>query len=196
MRGWRSILAALALCMLTAPAASAQTPLDCSVVPQSICESEDILALEGERTALTEQLAGLDPQHAALTGEQTWVDGLSACAEDADCYRTAYLNHNQMLRQSVAALAGPDTEPPLEAPPDAATVDEPQAQSEEARPAPRAPRDHARAHSGQVYVPAGLPGWGFFAAIGVSLLIFWALLRKLGEHRREMRAEEARLRGR
>jgi uncharacterized protein len=195
MRGWLSMLAALALWALGGAAASAQTPLDCSVVPQSICENEEILALEGERAALVERLASADPQNAALASEQTWLDGLSACGEDADCYRTAYLNHTQTLRQSVAALPGATAEPPLEAPPDAETIETPPPESATPPRAERAERGNdARERGGQVYVPGGLPGWGFFTAIGVTLLIFYWLLRTRAKHLREVRADEARLR--
>ncbi|MGQ0533288.1 MAG: hypothetical protein ACT4OF_11450 [Caulobacteraceae bacterium] len=187
MRRWLFALAALALCALGERGASAQT-LDCSVVPQSICESEDTLLLEGERSALIQQIADLDPQHAALAGEQAWIDGLGACGEDAECYRSAYLTHNQTLRESVDALAGAETAP-LEEPPDAAAIGPP-TEGEDAAPARRA----ERARDGPVYAPSGLPGWGFFTAIGVTLLIFYALLRALAKHRRELRAEEARLR--
>ena len=122
---WLTMLAALTLCTLGASAASAQTPLSCGAVPQNVCEDKDLLALEGERAALIQQLTGRDPQNAALANEQTWTDGLGACGDDVECYRTAYLNHNQALRQSVAALPGaPSADAPVEAPADAPTVEE------------------------------------------------------------------------
>lgn len=202
MRAWQSIIAALALYALGAGAASAQ-PLSCSVAPQSVCEDQDLLALEGERAALVEQLKGRDPQHAALAGEQTWIDGLSACGEDAACYRAAYINHNQTLRDAMAALPGAaDAASPFEAPADAPpTVDEQIAldelQAERLREAAEEARNNSPPRRGDaVYVPAGLPGWGFFTAIGVTLLMFWWLMRARGRVRREVRAAEARLRGR
>ena len=189
MRVWLPLLAALALAALSSPA-SAQARLDCAAAPASICASDEVLALEGERLALAEQLTAADPAHAALAREQSWIDGLSACDDDVECYRTAYLNHNQTLRQSLEA---PSVEPPLEEPPDADETAPPAAEREP----PAAPaRDPGAARGGQVYVPAGLPGWGFFTAIGVSLLIFWALLRRLERHKRELSADEARLRER
>src|SRR5262245_39884433 len=119
MRAPVLLLAAFLLWLLGANAAAAQSPLDCGVAPQNICENADILGLEGERSALVEQLTSLDAQNPALAGEQTWIDGLGACADDAECYRSAYLNHNQLLRQSVAALpTAPAAETPVEAPPD------------------------------------------------------------------------------
>ena len=193
MRGWLFVLATLALAALSEPA-SAQARLDCATAPASVCASDEVLALEGERLALTEQLAGADAAHPALAGEQSWIEGLNACGEDVECYRTAYLNHNQTLRQAVSALPGAQTEPPLEAPPDASSVDEPPVASEEAPAERRAAREERRARSGPTYVDGGLPGWGFFTAIGLTLLIFWALLRRLDRHKRELRADEARLR--
>ena len=175
MRRLLAILATLALCALNAPTAAAQA-LDCSAIPQGICENEDILALERERSELIQQLATRDPQHAALAGEQTWIDGLGACAEDADCYRSAYYAHNQTLRESANALAS--TETPLEEPPDAAEVQAPRETSDAA---PRSEREV----NGDVYVPAGFPGWGFFTAIGVTLFILYALLRARAKNRRE-----------
>jgi hypothetical protein len=47
-----------------------------------------------------------------------------------------------------------------------------------------------------VYVPAGLPGWGFFTMIGVTFFVFWLIMRALKRHRLELRAEEAQLRSR
>lgn len=191
MRSWLWVLAALFACVLAVPPAAAQTPLDCTTVAQSVCEDGEILALEGERAALTAQLAALDPQNPVLTLEQTWLDGLGACSEDADCYRTAYLNHNQMLRQTLAALPAVPEEPPLEAPieapPDAVPFEPLPAPQEE-----RAPRrrQEAREPSGDAYVAAGLPGWGFFAAFGVTLLILYALLRARRRNREELRALE------
>ena len=94
MRGWIAVVATLALCALGG-AAWAQSPVSCGTAPQSVCEDQELAGLEGERATLVQQLAAADPQNAALASEQTWVDGLSACGEDAACYRTAYLNHNQ-----------------------------------------------------------------------------------------------------
>lgn len=187
MRRWLVTLAVLALCALGERAASAQA-LDCSVVPQSVCADEEVLALESERATLINQLNALDPQHAALAGEQAWIDGLGACGEDADCYRSAYYVHNLQLRETVDGLAGAETAP-IEEPPNAAVI-EPPTESENTAPA----RREAREHDGQIYAPSGLPGWGFFTAIGVTLFILYALLRALAKHRRELRAEEAQLR--
>lgn len=197
MRGLLATLATLAVTVFGASAASAQTPLDCSIAPQSVCEDKDLQALEGERAALIQQLGGLDPQNAALANEQTWIAGLGACGEDVECYRTAYLNHNQTLRQSVAALPGaPSAEAPLEAPADAPTVEEQiaidEVQAERLREAAQEARETR--DDGQAYVASGLPGWGFFTAIGVTLFIFWWLMRALGRHRRELREDEARAR--
>lgn len=192
MRAWLTMFAALALGALGAGAASAQ-PLDCSVAPQSVCEDQELLALEGERASLIEQMTGLDPQNAALANEQTWIDGLSACEADVECYRTAYLNHNQMLRQSMAALSvAPSAETPLEAPADEPTIED----ETSALDAAQAERMREPRAEPQAYVASGAPGWGFFTAIGVTLLIFWWLMRALGRHRREVRADEARLRSR
>jgi hypothetical protein len=196
VRGWLIIIAALALCALGERAASAQS-LDCSVVPQSVCADEEVLTLEGERSALIDQIADLDPNHAALAGEQAWIDGLGACGEDLACYRGAYLGHNSTLRESANALAAAQPAPPLEEPPDAAVSEEqqPSAESEPA-PTPRRTRRRESAPDGQVYVPSGPPGWGFFITIGLTLLIFYWLLRKLAQHRRELQEDEAQLRGR
>lgn len=199
MRRWLTKLATLALCAIGASAASAQTPLSCSVAPQSVCADQDLAALETERAALVEQLKGLDPQHAALAGEQTWADGLSACGEDVACYRTAYLNHNQTLRDAVAAPPGAaDAASPFEAPPDAPTVEEQTAldelQAERLREAAQEQRDQPPREGGQVYVDAGLPGWGFFTMIGVALLGWWWLTGALKRNRQALRADEARLR--
>jgi uncharacterized protein len=197
MRGLLSML--VALCALGAGVASAQTPLSCSVAPQSVCEDQELAALESERAALVEQLKGLDPQNAALAGEQTWADGLSACSEDAACYRTAYLNHNQTLRQAAAALPGAaTTDTPLETPADAPTVDEQialdEVQAERLREAAEEARNNTPPREGDaVYVPAGLPGWGFFTMIGVALLGWWWLMRALKRNRLQLRAEEAQL---
>lgn len=190
MRVWFCSLAMLALC---AGAASAQSPLSCATAAPSVCEDKDLVALESERAALVAQLAGLDPQSAALANEQTWMDGLSACGEDIECYRTAYLNHNQTLRQGLAALpVAPVAETPAEAPPEAPTVEEQTRALDAAQEQRlREPREDSR----QAYVATGMPGWGFFTAIGVTLFVFWMLLRALGRHRRAMRADEARLRG-
>lgn len=177
------MLAGLALCALASEAA-AQTALSCSVVPQSVCENADLQGLESERAALVAQLTAADPQHTALAGEQTWVDGLGACGEDIECYRSAYLNHNQTLRQSTSALLGATTDPSLEAPADAPTVEEQtqaldEAQAERLRDPP-APRE-----TGDLYIESGLPGWGFFTAIGVTLLLGWMLLRARARQRGE-----------
>lgn len=192
----RGLLAILAMFFaFGAGPASAQAPIDCSIAPESVCADPDLIALESERAALIAQLTAADPQNPALASEQTWSDGLGACGEDIDCYRTAYLNHNQMLRQSVAALprAPPSAEALLEPPADAATVQEETQALDEAQEARlREPRED----SAHAYVETSLPGWGFFTAIGVTLLIFWWLMRALGRHRRELRAEEARLRAR
>lgn len=192
MRAWLWGLAALLLCAFGAQAA-AQTPLDCAAVGQSVCEDGEILALEGERAALIDQLATLDPQNPALAGEQLWLDGLGACGEDPACYRTAYLNHNQMLRQSLSALPGAGEAPApeeLEAPPDATMEPAPPPRAERAPTRRREERSTPR----DAYVASGLPGWGFFTAIGLSGLIFWALMRALRKNRRELRAHEAALR--
>lgn len=178
------MFAALALNALGAGAASAQAALSCSTAPQSVCEDAELQAQEGERAALIGQLSSLDPQNAALASEQTWIDGLSACGEDVACYRTAYLNHNEALRQSVAALPGgaAATEPALEAPEDAPTVEEEtQALDEAQAERLREPRED----SATAYVASGAPGWGFFTAIAVTLLLFWLLLRARARHRRE-----------
>lgn len=190
------MLAALALFAL-GDSASAQS-LDCSVVPQSVCADEEVLTLEGERSALIDQIADLDPNHAALAGEQSWIDGLGACGEDLACYRGAYLGHNSALRESANALAAAQPAPPLEEPPGAAVSEEQQPSAEsETAPTPRRTRRRESASEGneQVYVPSGPPGWGFFTAIGVTLLIFYWLLRKLAQHRRELHEDEAQLRG-
>lgn len=195
MRTWPWVAAALLTCALGGPA-SAQARLDCASAPQNICESEDVLALEGVRLSLVQQLAAADPLHAALASEQAWLDGLAACGEDVECYRTAYLNHNQTLRQSLAALPRVGGAAPLDEPPDAATLEETPAEAEEAPPPRRAERAETHDRDGPVYAPSGLPGWGFFTAIGVTLLLFWWLLRKRSEHKRALREDEARLRGR
>lgn len=183
LRIWHSLVAALALYALGAGAASAQSALSCSAVPQSVCEDAELQAAESERAALVAQLSSADPQNAALAGEQTWIDGLNACGEDIACYRTAYLNHNQALRQSVAALPGDGTtEPALEAPADAPTVEEQtQALDEAQAERLREPRES----SADAYVATGAPGWGFFTAIGVTLFLFWLLLRARARYRRE-----------
>jgi hypothetical protein len=192
MRIWLLLLAALLMWTVGAGAAAAQSPLDCSAAPQNICEDAELLALEGERSALVGQLSALDPQNPALASEQTWLDGLGACEDEAACYRTAYLNHNQMLRQHLAALPGAIAEAPPEAPPDAAPIEEPPPEREEAS-RPRT-RDDARGPARETYVASGLPGWGFFTAIGVTLLILFALLRTLRRNREELRAQQAQLR--
>lgn len=196
----RRFLTTLAFMALSAGAASAQSPLSCDVAAPAVCEDAELAALESERSALVAQLSAADPQHAALANEQTWVDGLRACSEDAACYRTAYLNHNEALRQAALTLPGAAaTDTPLDAPADAPTVEEQTAidavQAERLRDAAEAARDTAPARVGEdVYVPAGLPGWGFWTMIGVTLLVFWWLMRTLKRNREEIRAEEARLR--
>jgi uncharacterized protein len=198
MRGWH-IIAALALSVFGAPAAWAQSPVSCELAPQSVCEDKDLLALEGERAALIQHLTAADPQNAALAGEQTWIDGLSACGEDTACYRTAYGAHNQTLRDAAAALPGAaDAASPFEAPADAPTVDEQIAldelQAERLREAAQEQRDQPPREGGQVYVDAGLPGWGFFTMIGVALLGWWWLTGAMKRNRQALRADEARLR--
>jgi uncharacterized protein len=187
MRTSLSILAALALYAMSAGAAFSQTPLSCAAAPTSVCEDKDLAALEGERTALIQQLTSVDPQNAALAGEQTWADGLSACAEDVDCYRTAYLNHNEALRQAASALPGAATAAPTEAPADAPTVDEQialdEVLAEGVREAAQQQRDLPARVNGQTYVPAGFPGWGFWTAIGVTFFLFWLLLRARARYR-------------
>jgi uncharacterized protein len=203
MRQWFTILAALVLCALSTGAASAQSPLSCGTAPTSVCEDQDLAGLESERTALIAQLSAADPANAALANEQTWVDGLGACGEDVECYRTAYLNHNQSLRQASGAMpGGVPTEVPLETPADAPpTVDEQVAidevQEERLRDAAEEARNNTPPRRGDaVYVPAGLPGWGFFTMIGVTFFVFWLIMRALKRHRLELRAEEAQMRAR
>lgn len=192
MRGPATLFALLSLLAFGGVAASAQTPLSCSVAPQTICEDPELLALENERAGLVAQLPSADAQHPALANEQVWSDNLGACGEDAACYRSAYLNHNRALREAVVALPGATSpEAPPEEPPDALSVEEEtmalDALQEERLREPRAGR--------QVYAEEGAVGWGFFTAIGVTLLIFWLLMRALAKNRRELRADEARLRG-
>lgn len=182
------VIAALFMCALGASPASAQG-LDCSALPQSVCTNDEILVLEGERTALVEQLSKADPQNATLAGEPTWLAGLSACGEEIDCYRSAYANHNQTLRQSLPPPEAASEAAPEE-PPDASTIETPPAQSEQ----PAQGRTRTRAeprHTGPIYVPAGLPGWGFFTAFGVSFLILYLLLRMRERNQQALRAEEA-----
>jgi uncharacterized protein len=194
------LIATLAFVALSAGAASAQSPVSCDVAPTAVCEDAEVAALESERSALVAQLSAADPAHAALANEQTWVDGLGACGEDAACYRTAYLNHNETLRQAAAGLpAVAATDPALEIPADAPTVEEQTAidevQAERLREAAEEARDNTPARIGDdVYVPAGLPGWGFWTMIGLSLFVFWWLMRTMKRNREEIRAEEARLR--
>lgn len=194
MRAWLLSLAALALC---AGPAFAQSPLSCGAAPQGVCENQELAALESERAALVAQLTSLDAQNPAIANEQTWIDGLSACGEDAECYRTAYFNHNQTLRQSIAALPGAADaqtapEAPAEEPAEAPTIEEETRVLDAAQEQRlREPREDSR----QAYVATGMPGWGFFTAIGVSFFVFWMLMRALGRHRRELRAEEGRIRG-
>jgi len=203
MRQWFTILATLALCALGAESASAQSPISCTTAPTSVCEDQDLAGLESERSALIAQLSAADPANAALANEQTWIDGLAACGEDVECYRTAYLNHNQSLRQASGAMPGgvpgeipPDA--PADAPP---TVDEQVAidelQEERLREAAQEARDNTPPRRGDaVYVPAGFPGWGFFTMIGATFFVFWLIMRALKRHRLELRAEEARMRAR
>lgn len=184
------MLAALAVC--ASAATSHAQPMSCSSAPASVCESPDLLALEAERAALIDQIAKRDPQSSALASEQTWIDGLSACGDDAGCYRTAYLNHNQTLRQAVADLPGATTGPTLsETPAETPTVEEQtqaldQVQAERLR--------EPRPDPGRAYGESSAPGWGFYTAIGITLLIFWWLMRALGRHRRDMAAERQRFR--
>jgi uncharacterized protein len=200
MRGWLAIVATLGMCALGAGTASAQSPVSCEVAPQSVCGDQELVALEGERATLVQQLTAADPQNAALKGEQTWIDGLSACGEDAECYRTAYRNHNQALPDAAAAApVASDGTSPFEAPADAPTVDEQIAidelQAERLREAAEEARNNTPPRQGDaVYVPAGLPGWGFFTAIGVTLLIWFWLTGAMKRNRQTLRAEQARLR--
>lgn len=199
MRGWRTILTALTLTVLSAGAATAQ-PLSCGSAPQSICEDQELIALENERATLVQQLATADPKHPALANEQNWVDGLSACGEDAECHRAAYRNHNQTLREAATASSGAaDATAALDAPADAPTVEEQtaldEAQAERLREAAEEARNNTPPREGDaVYVPAGLPGWGFFTMIGVTLLTWWWLSGAMKRNRQALRADEARLR--
>jgi uncharacterized protein len=199
MRGLH-IIAALALTWFSAGAASAQSPVSCGTAPQSVCEDQELAALEGERATLVQQLTAADPQNAALKSEQTWIDGLSACGEDAECYRTAYRNHNQTLRDAAAALPGAaGAVSPFAAPADAPTVDEQialdEVQAERLREAAEEARNNTPPRQGDaVYVDAGLPGWGFFTMIGVALLGWWWLTGAIKRNRLALRADEARLR--
>jgi hypothetical protein len=189
LRSWL-IAIALALCAMSAHTAAAQS-LDCSAIPQSICATGDIVSLESDRSALIKQLSERDPQNAALGGEQTWLDGLGACAEDVACYRSAYSAHNQSLRESVAALP-PADETPIEELPQDPTAFPPLPEAEDIASPPR----NERAHDGPVYVPGGPPGWGFFVAIGVTLLLWNMLLRARAKYRRELHADQVRVRER
>lgn len=178
-----------------------QSPVSCGIAPQSVCEDSELAALESERASLIQQVTAADPQHAALASEQTWVDGLSACGEDAACYRAAYLNHNQTLRQAVSTLPltpGNETalDPLADAPP---TVDEQiaidEVQAERLREAAEEARNNTPPRRGDaVYVPAGLPGWGFFTMFGVALLGWVWLTNARKRNRLALRADEARLR--
>jgi hypothetical protein len=183
MRAWLWTLATFVVCTFGATEASAQARLDCSSLPEAVCADEEVLALEGDRSSLVEQISAADPASAAIASEQAWLDGLSTCGESLACYRAAYIEHNQTLRQSAPAI--PETEPPLEEPPDAA-VEEPSSRGGE-----RATREETRSNGDAVYVPGGLPGWGFFTALGVTLLILFWLLRARARNRDALRAEEA-----
>lgn len=200
MRIRLTLFAALVLCVSGVSAASAQETLDCAVAGQSVCADKEVLALESERATLVQQLAAGDPQNPALANEQTWIAGLAACGQDLACYRSAYANHNETLRRAVDALPAPaGAEPPLEAPADSPSLEEQTSeldavQEERLREAAQAQRDRPPREGAQVYVESGLPGWGFFTAIGVTLLIWWRLMSALGRHRRELHADEARLR--
>jgi hypothetical protein len=196
MRTWLLTLPVLIVCALSAAPAAAQARLDCSALPQDICLNEEILALESERVTLVEQIVSVDPQSSAAADEQSWLDGLGACGEDPECYRAAYLDHNQMLRQAVAPAGA---EAPLEAPADAPTVEEQtsaldEVQAERLREAAREQRESEPRAPEEAYVASSLPGWGFFAAIGVTLLIWWWLVRARARNRDALRADEARLR--
>lgn len=193
------LIATFAFMALSAGAASAQSPVSCDIAPTAVCEDAEVIALEGERSALVAQLSAADPAHAALANEQTWVDGLGACGEDAACYRTAYLNHNETLRQAAATLPLATVDTPLDALADVPTVEEQtaidEAQAERLREAAEEARNNTPARIGDdVYVPAGLPGWGFWTMIGLSFLVFWWLMRTMKRNREEIRADEARLR--
>ena len=118
-----------------------------------------------------------------------------------ECYRAAYRNHNQTLRDAAAATPGAaDATSPLEAPADAPpTVDEQIAldemQAERLREAAEEARNNIPPRRGDaVYVDAGLPGWGFFTMIGVALLGWWWLSGAIKRNRLALRADEARLR--
>ena len=193
------IIAALALTWVSAGAASAQSPVSCATAPQSVCEDQELVALEGERATLVQQLTAADPQNAALKNEQTWIDGLSACGEDVECYRTAYRNHNQSLRDAAAALpGGANAASPFEAPADAPTVEEQiaidEVQAERLREAAEEARNNTPPREGDaVYVPAGLPGWGFFTMVGVALLGWWWLSGAMKRNRQALRADQARM---
>jgi hypothetical protein len=199
LRAWIIILFALAVYATGPAAAWAQAPANCAAGSQIACEDPDVLALETERAALIAQLSGLDPQNATLASEQTWIDGLAACGDDIACYRTAYLNHNQTLRQSVAALPGAsDGGAPLEPPAAAPSVEEETSALDEAQEEilREAAQQERSGNAAEAYVPTSMPGWGFFTVIGVTLFVFWRLMRALARNRREVRAAEARLRGR
>lgn len=181
MRAWLWTLAVLLVCVLSAAPALAQAHLDCAAVPEAVCLDDEVLALERDRLTLVEQISASDPQSAVTAGEQLWLEGLGACGETIDCYRAAYLTHNQALRQSLPATP----EPPLEEPPDAA---EPPA--EDATPA----RDEPRDGGGATYAPTSLPGWGFFVALGLTLLILFWLLRARARNRDALHEDKVRLR--
>jgi len=187
MRIWHMMIAALAFLALSASAVAAQSPIDCSAAPLSVCADKDLLELESERAALIGRIRAADAQHPVLSNEQTWIDGLGACGEDIACYRTAYLNHNQTLREAVAALPA-QAEALIELPEAAPTVEEQTSELD----ALQAERLREAPEGGQTYVEPGLPGWGFFTAIGVTLLMFWMLMRAHGRLRRELRAYESR----
>jgi uncharacterized protein len=189
MRLWLTIFAMSAM---SAGAAAAQSPIDCSVAP-AVCTDGELLALESERASLVQQLTSLDPANTALASEDTWADGLSACGDDLECYRTAYLNHNQTLRQTVSALPGAVVgDVAAEAPEDAPSVEEQTATLDDVQEERLREAREAREDPGDAYVSSGLPGWGFYTALGVTFFIFWWLMRAMGRHRREVRAESER----
>ncbi len=113
----------------------------------------------------------------------------------------AYRNHNQTLRDAAAAApVAADGTSPFEAPADAPpTVDEQiaidEAQAERLREAAEEARVNTPPRRGDaVYVPVGLPGWGFFTMIGVTLLLWFWLTGAMKRNRLALRADQARLR--